>query len=193
MATAEDVFYLYERNFEVYHDCNKSNQIDTCKTEWKGYCYCFYTQPLIPITIGNNKSMCNIKRKCYISQGEECPICLEKILTKSNSYLTCCGHSFHKLCIFKSMEKKWIEKYGSVFKCPMCRTNLGMDIHDINERYNFHYNEDNSINYLDGLENFWFKKDFTIAHICRNKFDHYLGMKKDCDICKKYVLNGSHC
>lgn len=189
-ATAEDVFSLYERNFDFYFDCNKTGKIDTCPTSWKGYCYCFYSQPLLPITIGNTGICCNIKRKCYIKPGEECPICMDPIITKSTAYLTSCGHSFHKLCIFKSMEKKWSEKYGSNFNCPMCRTNLGMDIHDINERYNFNIEQHRS--HLDNLENFWFKKEFTIAYICRNNFDHYLGMKKGCKKCDDYVLQGKH-
>jgi hypothetical protein len=189
MSTAEDVFSLYERNFSIYYDCNKNNKIDTCPNMWKGFCYCFCSQPLLPNTIGNTGVLCNVKRKCYIKPGEECPICMDPITTKSTAYLTTCGHSFHKLCIFKCMEKKWTDKYGSCFHCPMCRTNLGMDIHDINERYNYGSIKCNN---LDLLENFWLKKDFTIAYICRNKFDHYLGMKRGCQKCENYVSEGKH-
>jgi hypothetical protein len=88
------------------------------------------------------------------------------------------------------MEKKWNEKYGSNFYCPMCRSNLGMDIHDINERYNI--NNDKKHYNLDILENFWLKKDFTIAYVCRNNFDHYLGMKRGCKKCENYVSEGKH-
>ena len=84
------------------------------------------------------------------------------------------------------METFWQNNYAKNYKCPMCRTNLGMDIVAINERYSIN---DNS-GYLDELENFWFKKDFRMAHTCRNNYDHYLGMKKDCSFCRKYVLNG---
>lgn len=187
MATVEDVLELYVREpTKIYHDCQKKNNIENCPNCWKGVCYCFSEEPIKTITIGNNEVPCNIKRKCYIKPGEECPICMESITNKSNAYLTCCGHSFHKKCIFKSMETFWQHNYAKNFKCPMCRTNLGMDIHAINERYTIN---DNS-GYLDELENFWFKKDFRMAHTCRNNYDHYLGMKKDCSHCRKYVLNG---
>ena len=187
MATVEDVLPLYVREpNKIYHDCVKMKSIDNCPNCFDNKCYCYSEQPVKTITIGNTEVPCNLKRKCYIKLGEECPICMEVIMNKSNAYLTFCGHSFHKTCIFKSMETFWIHNYAKNYNCPMCRTNLGMDIHDINQRY---YINDNS-NYLDELEQFWFKKDFYVAHTCRNRYDHYLGMKKNCIQCEKYILNG---
>jgi hypothetical protein len=86
------------------------------------------------------------------------------------------------------MEKKWIQKYGSNFHCPMCRTNLGMDIHDMNDRY---HDCGDTKNYLDILENFWLKKEYTVAYMCRNNFDHFLGMKPNCKICESFISGGN--
>ena len=30
MSTAEDVFYLYERNSRHYHDCRQNDQLNSC-------------------------------------------------------------------------------------------------------------------------------------------------------------------
>ena len=186
--TAEDVFALYE---------TKVNDISVSVT------------PLIPKSIGNIDVPCSIKRRCYIKPGEECPICIESILTKTNAFLTCCGHAFHKSCIFKCVEKKWEEKYPGTFYCPVCRTYLGCDVHDMNERYvipsiNDDFEGENSfkgensfegvkkLNYLDILENFWLTKDLSLALPCRNRYDHYVGMKKDCYRCKQFVLYGEY-
>ena len=184
MATAEDVFYLYERNSSYYHSCKQQGKIDLCPDNWSNECFCYTKQEVFPSKIGNQCVPCDIKRKCYIKQGEECPICLEGIFRKKDAYITCCGHSFHKCCIFKSMETQWKRKYASNFKCPLCRTNLGTDIHEIDSRYNV------SGNSLDNLENFWLNKDFMLAQTCGKNYDHEIGMKKDCFICFKYREKG---
>lgn len=184
MATAEDVFSLYERNSSYYYKCNQRGKMTECPNNWLGECYCYTKQQVLPSTIGNQTIPCSIRRKCYIRQGEECPICLENIFRKNEAYITCCGHSFHKSCIFKSMETHWKHKYASNFKCPMCRAKLGTDIQEIGLRYKF------SRNYLDNLESFWLGKDLTLAQTCGNKYDHDIGMKKGCFICLKYRENG---
>ena len=181
MATAEDVFYLYERNSTYYHRCKKMSE---CPDNWLNECYCYTKQEVLPLAIGNQTIPCSIKRKCYIRPGEECPICLENIFRKSDAYITCCGHSFHKTCIFKSMETQWRHKYASNFKCPMCRTNLGTDIHELSLRYKF------TPNNLDNLENFWLTKHLMLAQTCGNNYDHEIGMKIDCFICSKYREKG---
>lgn len=51
------------------------------------------------------------------SEGEDCPICLEKMRTPGSS-LTRCGHMFHTHCILQHLEnnaKVW---------CPLCRREL---------------------------------------------------------------------
>jgi hypothetical protein len=166
MATAEDVFHLYEKNTNnISGVCNASQEVQ-------------------PITIGNQFIPCSFNRKCYVKQGEECPICYDPILRKNDTYLTCCGHSYHKACIFKAMETRYNENCTRLFKCPNCRTRLGLDLHEINTRYQF------GENHLDNLENFWLSKDFIVIQKCFNRYDHDLGMKNNCNVCLKYRKKG---
>ena len=207
-ATAEDVFCLYERNKSVYDNCKLAGKI--CPDAEHGMeCYCFISStPVLPITIGDQQVRCDFKRKVYIKQGEECSICLDQIYQKNNAYLTSCGHSFHKLCLFKAFETKVVDRH--TFNCPICRARLGypefycrytntfkrfdsdfdteFDNEFNNEFYKkTHYN-------FDILEDFWLGKDFTTLHICNrsngNSNKHALGMKNGCDRCLEYRLNG---
>ena len=189
MTTAEDVFYLYERNNTYYHNCNISGTINDCPDNWSNECFCHTKQLVKPITIGNQCVPCAFKRKCYIKIGEECSICMDQILTKSSAYLTSCGHSFHKLCIFKAFEIKQKTKHASNFTCPNCRTSQGMDIHEINERYN--QSRIFMLNYLDNLENFWITKDFILTEVCSSDYKHDIGMKNDCNMCLNYRETGN--
>jgi hypothetical protein len=155
----EDIYDLYE-----YSNVNKSSII-------------------LPIKIGNDEMKPKLNIKMYIRPFETCPICYDNIICKNDSYLTVCGHGFHKKCIFKAYEAKQISKPCGLFRCPCCRTSLGTDLEEINERYNL-FNDD--VNGLDILESFWIKKDYTMPLIC-NK--HYLGMNKNCIKCKNYNEN----
>jgi hypothetical protein len=161
MSTVEDVYWLYEHK-------GKNNDEFI----------------LYPTSIGESDSTCNFKRKTYITPGQECPICIEPIIRKSEAYLTACGHGFHKNCIFKSFSAKIETDCYSSFNCPMCRANTG-DIH-IHGKYNDCSNE---FNLLDELENFWMTKDFMCCYPC-NSDDHIKGMKSDCNDCLKYRKNG---
>lgn len=144
---------------------------------------------LIPLKIGNNEGKPRLNIKMYIRPfKEECPICYDKIIRKSDAYLTECGHSFHKACIFKAYEAKQLMKPFSVFRCPCCRQSLGADVEDFGARYNIFYPQNciciNSkfyINHIDNLENFWMNNDYIMPLICKNK--HYLGMNNDCHLC----------
>ena len=139
---------------------------------------------VIPNNIGNNEIKQN--RKMYIKPFEKCPICYDEIMRKTDAYLTSCGHGFHKKCLFKAYEVKQKMKAKSNFKCPCCRSNLGMDVEEINDKYDvWNGNE------MDNLENFWIKKDFILPHICRNNYDHWYGMNKNCSQCKEYWKTGS--
>ena len=138
---------------------------------------------ILPIKIGNDEIKPKLNTKMYIKPNDICPICYENIIRKSDSYLSVCGHGFHKKCIFKAYEAKQISKPCGLFRCPCCRTSLGTDLEEINERYNL-FNDD--VNGLDILESFWIKKDYTMPLIC-NK--HYLGMNKNCIKCKNYNEN----
>jgi hypothetical protein len=190
MTTVEDIYSLYERNLTIYSDCTRANKIETCPSQWLNKCYCSSKVPVCPKIIGNSEVQCNIKRKCYIKPGEECPICLEPILTKESGYLTCCGHAFHKKCVFKIVESKWFQSFPCTIHCPMCRKYLGGEIYEMTKRYNV-FNE-TRVNYLDRIEDFWLCKDFYLIVPCSNGYDHAVGMKKGCSQCKKYIETGKY-
>lgn len=177
MSTAEDVLYLYERN-SLYYDKSSELFLEYSVYDKNGD---ESNLPIFPETIGNIFIKCDMKRKVYIKPGEECSICLEKIMTKRNAYLTACGHSFHKNCLFKTYEtKRQTNPYCSLL-CPLCRAKLGLDIKDLAYRYRYI-----CTNQLDNLENFWLRKNYLCCDICPSKNFHYIGMKKDCNYCKKY-------
>lgn len=127
----------------------------------------------------SKKNLDVFKKKYYIRPNQECPICLEPILTKNSAFLTPCGHGFHKLCIHQAFERNWLTKQGGI-RCPLCRYG---DINDYCvEKYccwNMYAND------LDCLENFWFNKDITLATPCYSG-DHYVGVDKNCSSCRKY-------
>ena len=135
---------------------------------------------ILPIKMGNDGIKPRLNIKMYIRPNDICPICYENIIRKSDAYLSVCGHGFHKKCILKAYEAKQLIKHCSVFRCPCCRTSLGTDIEELNEKYDL-FNE--CVNELDVLESFWIKKDYTMPLICD---DHYLGMGKNCSKCENY-------
>ncbi len=184
MTTAEDVFWIYERNSTHYYNCVKQGKIETCTTKWNNNCYCVNTQIVKPITIGEQDTDCDLKRKTYIIIGDECPICIEPIMHKIDAYLTPCGHGFHKKCLFNAFKTKWKTKYCSQFYCPMCRSRLGQIV--IESRYKI----SNNNNGLDDLENFWINKDYRYCNPCMKNYKHYEGMDNNCDNCLNYRKTG---
>jgi hypothetical protein len=187
MSTLEDMFYLYERNSRYYYDCVQQNKIENCEDCWSDDCFCYLKQTVLPFTIGNQNLRCSMKTKCYIRPFEECPICYDKIITKSSAFITECGHAFHKKCLFKYMEIKWLaSSYLTTLKCPICRGCLG------HPKFINRYNATNYIsrNGLDKLEDFWLSYEYKVPVYCSNKYDHYLGMKKNCRCCRSYIANG---
>ena len=155
----EDVFHLYEKS---NHQCQNNNN------------------NVLPITIGEQEYPCRLNVKTYIKIGEECSVCLEPMLHKTDAYLTGCGHPFHKKCLSRVFKAKWEIKPFSVFRCPMCRSGLGCP--DLFVRYD-------SENQLDKLENFWITKDCLIPELC-DRGTHYLGMKNNCQTCLHYRNTG---
>ena len=193
MATAEDVLYLYERNSHIYHDCKFKKCLESCETNWNNECYCYTRQTVFPSIIGDQTLPCNLKIKCYIRPGEECPICLEPIFTVKKAHLTECGHAFHKSCILNIMKTKWLSKnYMATVRCPICRCSLGR--HNITHRYRSSYNSYHSneshVNGLDKLEDYLLTHDLILPSFCSNHYDHYLGVKKDCSVCDEYRKYG---
>lgn len=171
-STAEDVFYLYESG-------RTSSKV------------------LLPFTIGDHRIPCSVKRKCYVRPGEECPICFEAIQTKRSAYITACGHAYHKICLRKYMESKWLStKYTSNARCPLCRSLLGHP--EFVQRYcasYFGYNEEEEVEEnmstgLDKLDDFWISYECKIPSFCSHGYDHYLGMDKHCFLCLRYREKG---
>jgi hypothetical protein len=174
MSTVEDVFYLYE------HSSNSTNYDENQ-----------FQKILLPFTIGDQDTPCELKIKCYIKPGDECPICYDQILTKSSAYITNCGHHYHKKCIFNYMRLKWLSSsYYVSIKCPMCRCSLGHP--EFIQRYrcsyfSYRYYQDNG---LDKLEDFWLSNEYKLPEYCINQFDHYLGFSNDCETCSRYREKG---
>ena len=184
MATTDDVFWLYKRNKnKEYNDCIKLCK--PCPSLFVNECCCDSLDPVLPITIGDQTTPCRFKVKTYIKFNEECPICLEPIQHEKNAYLTNCGHSFHRKCLFDTIQSKWETKPFSSVKCPMCRCCLGYP--DMFERYSYIITDKNK--YLDMLEDFWLSKEFRMPEFCGLGI-HYLGMKNNCYRCISYRNNG---
>jgi hypothetical protein len=147
---------------------------------------------IIPNNIGMNECDSTLSRKMYIRPFDKCPICYDEIIRKNDAYLTICGHGFHKKCLFKAYEIKQQVKSKSNFKCPCCRTNLGLDMEEINDKYDIWNGSE-----MDCLENFWIKKDFIMPHICKNinngniNQTHWYGMNQNCAKCIKYCKTGN--
>lgn len=173
MSTAEDVFYLYERSLLQY------NGQETEKMN------------VLPFTIGDQELPCDIKIRCYIRPGTDCPICYESIERKKDAFITCCGHGYHKICLFNYLKSKWTTtKYTSVARCPICRCSIGHP--DFMRRYSssyfsYNYSDDNG---LDKLEDYWLSNECRLPNFCSNGYNHYLGMHKECFICENYREKG---
>ena len=124
--------------------------------------------------------------KHYIKIGDECSICLDPIIHKTYAFLTECGHSFHRKCMYQLC----IYSKNNGLKCPICRSGL---LISLNINYSSiiptkYCNISSSKRSLDKLEVFWNHFDLLHPHICPN--DHYLGMNKDCKYCIKYIKTG---
>jgi hypothetical protein len=119
----------------------------------------------------------NLKIKHYIKIGEECSICNEHIWSKSNAFLSDCGHCFHKTCIHK-----WLKTTYLNGRCPLCRSDLGECY--FAERYY-------SLNKLDLLENFIQCSDIMMPIPCiynnsDMNFTHFVGERKWCEECYNF-------
>lgn len=173
----EDVFSLYERNRN--HHNNYCLSCDDKKNE----CNCLSRQTLYPVSIGEQGIPCRMQVKNYVKIQEECPICYEPMIHKVHTYITRCGHAFHRKCLANIFHAKWKVRPFSQVNCPLCRCSLGFP--DLFQRYD-HYSGTN----LDILENFWLTKDFVHPYFCILGPPHYLGMKNDCETCLRYRQTG---
>lgn len=186
----EDVYYLFEK-------------LDTCDNDNDNIVNSYYS---IGRTDREQKS---ISQKMYIRPFEKCSICMDKIQTKRNAFLTDCGHTFHRKCLANYTFHKRLQKYNYSIKCPLCRCNLGVPV--FYERYPCIADTDTdtnieNINFLDRLENYEMNdNNDEYLHICyqqnlttptttttttTNNKSHFLGVKKDCNSCLQYRKNG---
>jgi hypothetical protein len=135
-----------------------------------------------------------------VRPGDECPICCDAIQTKTSAFVTPCGHAFHKLCLCKYMETKWLStKYTSNARCPICRCSLGHP--EFVQRYRASYfaydqDQDEAVGEekkhiaLDKLEDFWISHEYKVPAFCSHGYDHYLGIDKNCFLCRSYREKG---
>jgi hypothetical protein len=134
-------------------------------TNKKGDCYYFFRFKYLSDFYFNK----TIK---YFLDMTECPICLEKFFNIKNSWITLCGHIFHKKCLYK-----WEYKTKCNGTCPMCRKYMGtLDFLDGINYSIFPIN-----NYLDLLE----ESDNLLHQFCYN-CENLLGMNKNCNQCKSW-------
>ena len=171
----EDVFSLYERN-RSHHN----GYCLTC-TDETNQCECESKHAVYPICIGEQDIPCRFHVRNYIKIGDDCPICFDSITHKIDAYITGCGHSFHRKCLFNVFHARWKQRPFSQIKCPLCRCGLGCP--DLFQRYNYCTSSS-----LDILENFWMSKDYMMPEFCPLFGDnpHYLGMHTDCGYCTRY-------
>lgn len=188
MSTAEDVFHIYERNSKLYFTCKEWKH---CPTQFNRCCYCSENMEIRPFTIGNQDKKCTFNNKCYVRPGDECSICYEPILTKRTSFLTDCGHSYHRKCLFAYIQNKWQSSSCiSVVKCPLCRRSIGEQVFQSRYRSSYFLGGTENVHGLDRLEDFWLCHEFNLPEFCRNKYNHYLGFSSTCKTCNLYNTKG---
>lgn len=189
MATAEDIFWVYEpERFVKYQQC--ANMAD-CPNNFNGCCDCYENSNsnIIPLRIGMGQHKPHLNVKTYIRPNQECPICLDPITHRPTAYLSVCGHGFHKECISKTYVANTRQKCMSQLKCPICRHTLGNDIEYITERYT------SDLGTIDSVENFWNIYPHNIPTICRkmhNNQYHTLGCNNTCSRCLDYRNTGTY-
>lgn len=134
-----------------------------------------YTK-IINETLVNNRKVASatLNIKHYIIIGSECSICYEKILTNKTAYISECGHSYHKKCIFKYSNICLNENKETL--CPLCRKSIDCCDLWLYEKYNSRHK---NFNFLDKLENF-------------NSDDNYKYDVYCCKYCKKFSM-GKNC
>lgn len=125
-----------------------------------------------------------LKIKHYIKYGEECPICLEGITSRKNSFLTDCGHSFHKSCIMKHK----LHNFNGI-DCPVCRSDVNTD-----SPFSFGINRGDASSW-NGINNIIMKNEL-IPHMCYERigwygYPHITGTNKlNCFQCCNYIETG---
>ena len=87
----DNILYSYDK--DLYKTFNNT-EIDTiCNTNMN--CSIINNHNLFNI-FDTNMVKTSLTLKHYIKCGEKCPICFDPIIKCNDSYLTECGHAFHK-------------------------------------------------------------------------------------------------
>jgi len=116
-----------------------------------------------------------LQKKRYCRKDEVCAICLEMCFFQKNTWITACGHVFHKTCL-----KNYYQFDAKDKTCPTCRGNAGnMEFLD-GMRFQVGLSTTNKLDLLDEI-------DSLIPKSCENN-DHFLGMKKECNVCCEYRM-----
>lgn len=136
-------------------------------TNKKGDCYYFFRNKYLS-DMGAKKSI-----KYFLGKSE-CPICLEKVYNVQSSWITMCGHLFHKKCLHD-----WEFKTRCRSSCPVCRGSMGALEFLDGIKYCAYPNE----NPLDLLE----ETDNIIHKFC-HECGEVLGADPGCGECLTYCL-----
>jgi hypothetical protein len=174
--TVDSIFWIYDRDSTSANcPCSAKEGCDCCE--------CVSVKPLHQV--GDKRVPMSFHRRSYARWDTTCPICLDPLLTASNTYITTCGHAFHRRCFLSMAEHQWSNNDLTRTKCPTCRTT--QSVWGLNEgRYN-------GCSFIDDLDNFWDTIQDKYPKRCFNKNEptHYLGMRnKNCPNCQHYVLGG---
>lgn len=185
-----NIWSLHQRNGSYYYNCfnhgnkecrritHKDDEVEEEIADDSGYCMCHSNQAWAPLEIGFKYFRPTLACKTYIRPGEECAICTEPVLYRSDAYLTLCGHSFHRSCT-----ANWVDKCTDIQPgCPLCR-----DIIPCGEQESTCVSNAASTG-LDRLEDFWWNIHTRSVQLCSSSRDpqHPLGTNKYCVGCVVY-------
>jgi hypothetical protein len=180
MANTEDtIFWIYGR------DRTSAN----CSCAATQGCDCGELVPVKPsISVGDRRVPMSFHRRSYARWDTTCPICLNPLLTASNTYITYCGHAFHRRCFVLVAEHQWSDGYLTKTKCPTCRAK--QSVWDLSD------GQYNTTSACDELENFWTTMADRRPRRCpmattANTTAHDLGMCPTCPRCRHYWDHGS--
>lgn len=157
------------------------------------YClYCNYEEEDIIITtnsIGRIDTPLAFKFKRYVNPKVDiCIICMNCVASKSNCYLTECGHTFHKTCLSNYFHHIQLKYHPHNLKCPLCRANLGYP--EFHQKYNYFHPAFNSLDLIENINDSLLITN-DLLHICRKgNQSHYLGLNNDCQSCLYYRKEG---
>lgn len=152
---------------------------------------CCENSPICPTTIASCgfESRPEMNQKCYIAFGDTCYICMDPITSKTNAWLTPCGHQFHRKCVITNHVYRQTHgmtlEFSNEIPCPVCREGLVNCCVGIDDLDKYHRPK----NKLDVLENFWLSITFA-PYVSCYKCDKGMGMTINCDACEKYRKTG---